>query len=320
MKLTNWLIAIGMTFISMSFVACNKDLEHKKEEKVKVSLSTILESVEFSSEALMTRTGNEELHNLYQIQIWYYPQGSTSKSPYAYGLFDDTSLATFELIKGYTYSFAVAVYTDGANKLSSFGGYTTYKYGNKHRFTTISNEAVYDSSNSLEVNNPSGIILKGSNEYTIPRIEKFYGVLDNIEVTEPINVSIDCKRVSFGLRVNVNNLTKGSILMENSSMGDITLTPEKTSFESIYSFYTSSTALKEGYDRGYGYPTKIYYVREDDMKELLYTLNEYQFRINQISNLTINLKSQDSDKTTGGVSVTLDSQPYTGDNIEINQE
>ena len=70
---------------------------------------------------------------------------------------------------------------------------------------------------------------------TIPRIEKFLGVLDNIEVTEPINVSIDCKRVSFGLRVNVNNLTKGSILMENSSMGD-TLTPEKTSFESIYSF------------------------------------------------------------------------------------
>ncbi len=37
MKLTNWLIAIGMTFISMSFVACNKDLEHKKEEKVKAA-------------------------------------------------------------------------------------------------------------------------------------------------------------------------------------------------------------------------------------------------------------------------------------------
>lgn len=310
-----------MSIFASLFLSCEKiNQENGEQEKVTIGFSTILEGVELTSESFPTRAS--DVKNLYQVQVSYYPQGSTYSEPYAYGLFDDISLAKFELIKGYTYSFAIAVYKDGANQLSRFGAYESYKYGNKTVFTTISNEPVYDSSNSLEVDFTSGIVLKGQEAYTIPRIEKFYGSVDSGVINEATTISVECKRVSFGLRVSVNNLTKGSVLLENSSMGDITLTPTNTSFESIYSFYSATLAIKEGYDRGYGYPTKIYYVREDDMKELLYTLEEYQLRRNQISVLTINLKSQEpeSDKVNGAFSLSYDAPSFSESPIVINQE
>ena len=119
----------------------------------------------------------------------------------------------------------------------------------------------------------------------------------------------------------MNNLTKGSVLLENSSLGNETIYPENPTYESIYAFYNAKIVLKEGYDRGYGYPTSIYYVREDGMKELLYTLQEYVLRRNQKTVITLNIKSQEiSDKTNASFSVSLDSSTFSENPIVVTQE
>ena len=151
--------------------------------------------------------------------------------------------------------------------------------------------------------------------------EWFYETSADMEINNATTVSIDCKRINFAIKVIVNNLTKGSVLLENSSLGNETIYPENPTYESIYAFYNAKIVLKEGYDRGYGYPTSIYYVREDGMKELLYTLQEYVLRRNQKTVITLNIKSQEiSDKTNASFSVSLDSSTFSENPIVVTQE
>lgn len=199
-----------------------------------------------------------ESTDLYGIQVYYAPVSGGSYDEYAYGLFDDMSKATLELIADYKYKFVVDMIVDGKNVLYSDllpqedETITISGYGDPYR--TSPQDAYYNYpitpvTNSFNVTSTryfgglgSYIELKNGKARTDAKgVDVYYGSVNGfVPTSDGMTLPIYMKRMVYGLKVTADDsFTEGTIegffyVNSSNNKDEFVLTPDSKVYEATY--------------------------------------------------------------------------------------
>lgn len=224
---TKYILQILPLLFILFIVGCSKEdiipTDDAKEYNV---------SLKFNGEITTTDiplTRGTATNDLIGVQV--YQDGEE----FAHGLFDNIEDININLHSDHKYKFVVTVVKDGKNKISygddssyksggygkpfiSYGSYrsssSSHVYTNGYRSTPLMNYFKY-SSTGYE----NGTLQSGQTSTAYPRVDRFYGEVENYTPTENGEVAIDLKRTAFGLKYEVSGVTDGtvSVKISNSS-------------------------------------------------------------------------------------------------------
>lgn len=261
----------------------------------------------------LTRSFTPDTNDLYGIQVYYKPvSGSNSFKKYAYGLFDDLTDVTIDLIADYQFKFDVDVVDNGKTEVYSDGieiesvNYTGYGYPfqayNNYEGTTnlsitkVSNEFIYSEDCYFNELGQSFQTPGSTNKYKdIEGVEAYYGSKTFIPTADGETISIPLKRMVYGLKVIAGDfLTEGTVKIwsTHSSTGlnkAITLTPENKTAELIFTRYARSSwyGYEELADASCSHSLKFKWTKDDGTTLYLNSQSVYFNRLKQtIINLT----------------------------------
>lgn len=156
-----------------------------------------------------------ESHDLYGIQV--YKDGEF----FAAGMFDNTDNITINLLAGGSYKFVCTAIKEGKDILYYHHAYG-YGYGGCFNCNSYGN--LWNNSNSF-LYSVSNIMFQLNSNYTFytptsrdtkrcAEIDRFYGELDGYTPSVNGVVNLELKRVSFGIKVNVSNITDGNVAVK----------------------------------------------------------------------------------------------------------
>lgn len=260
-------------------------------------------------------------NDLYGFQINSKKAGETSYSPYAYGLFDDISNVKIKLISGAEYEFICTMVRDGKNKIdfTSFDGNVSYEcpFAGGIENVFVYSTDIKGNHNSLN----EGKTALNNHLYSLPNTDRYYGKIDAISPVSATSVSINMKRVVFGLKCIIEGLIEGELNVElNNTYGlgspvVSIITGGDMSFEDIYTFDSFEEDINGDLSRTYG--LKVTHIHADKTQETIVN-KSVLFKRNKKTIVTIKVKKDDGDTGTKGVDVVLDDEPMTdGDNVVI---
>lgn len=223
-------------------LSCSKDTvvvdESTTPKEYMVSLGFSGEITEISESPLRSTVGND----LYGIQVYAMPnQGSSDYKPYAYGLFDDKALMTIKLLEGYKYKFVCSMVVDGKNRVVfNSEGYSFPFYSNER--TPLNNTFTYSSSKEMTS------LSRGTTQLTVPRssftrpnLDRYYGQVEGYVPSENSSVSINMKRVVFGVKVEVEGITDGQVKISLSEAPDLYIDYPATEIQEVFTFRNLNT-------------------------------------------------------------------------------
>lgn len=164
--------------------------------------------------------------DLYGIQVYYAPVSGGSYQKYAYGLFDDVSDISLELLADYKYEFRIDMIVDGKNVIYSSNlnelddEEIVLGYGSPFKTTTGGYASLTQITNEMIIGNTYFSDLGGkcqlqdANEYADPKdVDVYYGKLtDYVPNEEGATISINMKHMIYGVKVIAGNfLTQGEV-------------------------------------------------------------------------------------------------------------
>ena len=330
MKLIKYFISFLICVQTITFISCNQDSViniDKESELITLPLKIDTENVYITEEPLSKSTSNNDI---YVIQITYYPTGSTSLSPYAYGIFDNLNDLSISLIKGYKYCIEAALYIDGKNQLYNYANWTTRVGFGEGKLTNITNKFISEASYRTTPNSWYNIYMKDKYMYLNPPIEKYFGNLQDFD-PEKIN-SIDLTLLYFSSKIKwiVNNLKEGSVsITTNTGRNDapyripnINLTAESNSYESYYMLgdaYYSNGDITEYCETDNIHPS-IVYKDKDGMETLLF---KDVINLKRKTNITVQIdlkEISENNSISKNTTITLEDKNLEDVLIQINQE
>ena len=223
------LLSISMLYL----VSCNKEPQLEKgPNPLEVSLNFGGEIIS-SYDMPLTRSSSPD--DIYLIQVYYTPGGSTHNSPYAYGLFSNVSNLSITLYTTYSYSFKVYCFKEAADYYGYghlYQGYT----GTLLTESDVINAFTY--STEKEINEPVLYTSAGKISYFF---DEYYCESQDFSPSESNkSLNFNMLRMSFGYKIDVENLNKGSLRVNIGNRDKITLTPDNTTFETIARFYNAT--------------------------------------------------------------------------------
>ena len=248
-------------------------------------------------------------NDLYGINVYYMPVSGGTYKHYAYGLFDDLSNATIDLIADYKFKFEVDLIDDGKSKVYSDGiqieevNYTGYGYP----FQAYNN---YDGTKSLTITKISNAFtysedcyfydlgrrfqIPGStSSYWEPEgVETYYGVAEVVPTADGETVSVFLKRMVYGIKVVAGDfLTEGTVKVSfasGNSSPSFTLSPDNKVVENIYTTLSRPSWYgKEELEDAYSYRYMNFSWTKDDGTVL--KLKEQTVKVNRLKQTIINL-------------------------------
>lgn len=167
---------------------------------VKIALGGDLIQVE---ESPLSRAETES-RDLYGIQV--YKDGSC----FAYGMFDKTEQININLLAGGTYKFVCTAIKDGKDLVrKGYYGYQQPFIGDEN----FVNYFMYSNGHYFDNLAGNGVAISGEG-YTVrlcKAVNRFYGELDGYIPSVNGVVNLELKRVSFGIKVKVSNITDGDV-------------------------------------------------------------------------------------------------------------
>ncbi|MBR5014795.1 MAG: hypothetical protein IKY16_09395 [Bacteroidales bacterium] len=219
--------------------------------------------------------------DLYGIQVYYAPVSGGSYQRYAYGLFDDVSDVSLELLADYKYKFEIDMIVNGKNVVYSSNmneledeeillGYgkpfqTLMSSTNSgYLLTPISNDFIITSIDYFPYLGEDIQLLDGKNHSIAKGVDAYYGELsDYVPEEEGATIAIHMKHMIFGLKVVADNfLTQGVVegiltdYIGSSEQDKFTLAPPSaTVYEATYAFTR----------RDNWYPYQVQNDADDDM-------------------------------------------------------
>lgn len=265
----------------------------------------------------LTRTFTPDTNDLYGIQVYYKPvSGSNSYKKYAYGLFDDLTDVTIDLIADYQFEFEVDVVDNGKTEVYSDGieiesvnyvgyGYPFQAYNNYEgtrnlSITKVSNEFTY-SEDCYFQSLGSSFQKPGTsyNNYNAVGVESYYGVTSGyVPTADGETITINLKRMVYGIKVVADDfLTEGTLrvlLTEGGSSntgryeGTYKLTPENKVLENTYSYVKRSSwygyeELSDAYCNAY---ITLSWTKDDGT---VLTLNKQTIKFNRLKQTIVNV-------------------------------
>ena len=241
MQNRNWWMMAMMAFLSCtSFISCTNEDDGASEEQVVnksvvVGLSCGGELLEITNSPL----SRAATYNQYIIQVHEVPKspdGNEKWIPYACGRFTSLSGVTIRLSEGKKYIFRVGIIIGCDGPITN----SQFKYTNQYS----------ESPKELE-----------------RMKEGYYGELEYV-AEEGVNVSIDTKRVSYGVKMVAESLSEGfltvNIREDWNTLPEIKLTPVSPIYESIYTFsnvnkaWAGNSEPTGSFDPSTGEPIYVY--------------------------------------------------------------
>jgi hypothetical protein len=319
MKKTLFILLATLGFISCSTSddPTNETTTTPKEYVISLGFSGEITSIE---DTPLTKAVS---NNLYGIQVYLMPTNGTEYQPYAYGLFDDISNITIKLLEGYKYKFACTMVTDGKSKIahSSNDGYDFpfLLFGEHGSGPTliIENKLISSKYEISSIDNGSSGLAVDREVYNRPNIDRYYGAIADYIPVENSSVSIDMKRVSFGVKIIADGLTEGSLNISLDKAPSMTITYPNTSVQDIFTFSNTypygMTWTQDGYTEKVS--MTISWTKADGAVVPLVT-QDITFTRNKLTTITVKVKdnsinngvdiSQESASMGDGGSVTID--------------
>lgn len=314
MKLRHFVFAACAS--ALTFAACEQVTDPAAPDKVPEIYTVKLDctgEIEVNQAPLTRYTPDKD--DLYGVQVYYKPvSGSNSYKKYAYGLFDDLSNVTIDLIADYKFRFCVDVVVDGKTNVYSDGiqidsvNYVGYGYpfqaNNNYSgtiastITKVSDEFTY-SEECYFLNLGSSFQRPGQKGqiYFCPEgVEAYYGVTEIVPTSDGQTVSIFLKRMVFGLKVVADDFLKeGEVevsVYSNSNYNridyDYVLTPENKSLEHTYAYNSRSSWYDyEELADAYSNITIDFAWTKDDGTVL--KLNSKSIKINRLKQTIVNV-------------------------------
>lgn len=220
------------------FLSCSKDTPIIEEvttpKEFIVSLGFSGEITQIYESPLMRAAENNDLYGIqvYSMQV----ENGTQYQPYAYGLFDDKGSITVKLLEGYKYKFVSTMVVDGKSRiLSSYEGYySPFFHGET---TPLTNSFTYTRDIYLSgLSRGSSFLSEPHNIYARPNTDRYYGENEGYIPVEGGRVSINMKRVAFGVKVVVEGLTEGKIIIKLSEAPEMYIDFPGTEIQQIFTF------------------------------------------------------------------------------------
>lgn len=246
MKKILLLLAIILPFLLTGCSGENSPIEElptppvdPKEYIVSFGFSGEITNIEESP--LSRAVGND----LYGIQVYSMPAAENDASkykPYAYGLFDDKAGMTVKLLEGYKYKFVSTMVVNGKNVVYSYsGGYSDPFYSGSS--TPVGNSFSYSSDKMLGGLRSGYTTMANTKSAYIPNVERYYGELTAYIPVESKPVSINMKRVSFGVKVITEGFTEGKITISLKKGASIYIVHPDTEVTDMFTFQNANLYL-----------------------------------------------------------------------------
>ena len=146
-----------------------------------------------------------EAKDWYQIQVYSCPIGESYYTYYGYGFFDNTENMTINLKEGYQYKFVADMIVDASEKI--------YKFSlSNSGWASIGNSFYFSTDEHIRFLGQGYIYMnKPYDTYNRPDVDRFYGITEGYIPSENGSVSIDMKRVAFGVKFVAEEFTSGSL-------------------------------------------------------------------------------------------------------------
>lgn len=256
MKIKHYFMAAFM--LCMGMVACETLSEEPTlpEDAPKTFTARFNMTGEINvSQTPLTRF-TPDSNDLYAIQVKYKPVSGGSYAYYAYGLFDDLSNVTLELVENHYYDFEVIMIDDAKEKIycdsilvdskmyhgygAPFVAYNYYNASTSKSITKVSNEFEYSEKKHFDgfydIQNVDGIKRHNADGINVyyAHIEEYRPVADDEEI------SVFLKKMVFGLRIVAGDfLTEGvlSVKINDSASNNhyySAITPDNKQHEYIF--------------------------------------------------------------------------------------
>nr|DAI40293.1 MAG TPA: hypothetical protein [Caudoviricetes sp.] len=299
--------------------------EEPKEYIVSLGLTG---EIDIEESPLSKASGND----LYGIQV--YSKTSTNEyTPYAYGLFDDKSKMTIKLLEGYSYKFQVTMVVDGKNKIYYYNGgyYEPFILLGVNKSLELTNLLSLDNKIYLSyIDKGSTWVVAGTSNFEsceVAPIERYYGEIENYNPTENGSISINMKRVSFGIKFIAEGLTEGKLKINIKEAPELNIPYGQTEIQDIFTFKNTYpnglTWTKDDYSETI--PVSISWEKVDGAVVPLIN-KDITFKRNVLTTITIKVKdtsmnnnidiSQESGEMTQGENITIESGSGLDGNVK----
>ncbi len=327
MKLRHFVFAACAS--AMTFAACEQVVDPAAPDMVPEIYTVKLDcagEIEVNQAPLTRVTPDND--DLYGVQVYYKPVSSSSSSykHYAYGLFDDLSDVTIDLIANHAFKFCVDVVDDGKTKVyneSGVGYGFPYKSSNGV-FTAVSNVFIYSEESSFIGLGDSFQIPGSSDTYWNPEdVETYYGETEVVPTSDGQTVLVFLKRMVFGLKVVADDFLKeGEVKVDFTSnakgmMNDYVLTPENKSVEHIYTYWNRKgwSAADQLTDAYSSIPVKLTWTKADGT---VLTLKSQTVKVNRLMQTIVNVTFYEDTAIEGAkLSVQFEDQGLVEDGPEF---
>lgn len=267
--------------------------------------------IEISESPLLGRASSDDL---YGIQV-YSKTSTTNYVPYAYGLFDDKSKMTINLLEGYQYEFVATMVVNGKNRIDHIGD----KYGRPfsiNGYQEITNSFCIDTKNDMD-----GIHSGYANDFGRPNVERFYGTLYDYTPTENGAVTINMKRISFGAKFIAEGLTEGRLKINIQDAPELNINYGQKEVQDIFTFkshITNDYKIIWTEDNFYEDVNLSVLWEKNDGAIIPLINQDIKFKRNILSTITIKVKDS---SVNNGVEINQEGGDLiAGDNITLESE
>ena len=277
----------------------------------------------------MTRSGGNLIEGVYGIAVWQYVPGTSNRKPYAYGIFDDPSNLSLNLLDGYDYRVSCTIIPDAEKIVAS----SALGYGlpfsitqNPQHNGDVTNRFVLadkmDGSVEFIYNiDNSKVDMKGDMIRNRPFVQRYHGVINQFTPGDTPNV-IDVYRRYFAVKFVAQGLLEGDrleITLDDSSPFIATHdNPESkeqyVSFKNITATVSTSAVQSESME----FYVRLYRLNDKGVEEEK-TLMKYSRSFKRNYRSTVILTDIDNFGTDSGIGIEIkdEGELLEDDNIDL---
>lgn len=299
-----------MAFIcSMYMQSCENEQTNSNDDNgyITVSLGFTGEAPNITTTP-MSRAN--EAKDWYQIQVYSCPIGKSNYTYYGYGFFDNTDNMIINLKEGYQYKFVADMIVDASEKIYKFSLINS-------GWASIGNSFYFSTDEHIRFLGEGYIYMdQPYDTYNRPDVDRFYGITEGYIPSENGSVSIDMKRVAFGVKFVAKDFTSGSLEIQ------IDQSPTKTFkcadgnvAEWIVSFDSTASAYRND-DYSENIAVNIIWVKDEGVRSPIVSEN-ITFVRNHLTTIEFEVKEE---AESNSFNITANEEWETGDTITVGND
>lgn len=317
MKTNQILLFTLWLFAAAAWTACSRELpagmpeNEPRYREVSLTLAgEVTGDVDISQEPLSKAAGGAG--DLYVVNVYSKESAGAANRLYAYGTFDHADGLNLQLDEGYLYEFRVT-YVPNAAEVLNWVDDTTYSWQLENYQGTLMNRFVratsyddggFDATAGRIYNKADGM------SYYRPRLDRYYGELLDFDPSASATATINLYRAVFGVRLNIEGLTEGTLTFSMADAPDIVVRADSVYTPEVISQFYYPDRVAEGGDYTENAWTTVEWV--NDAGDQSVELHNYVITYTRLKRTIFNINLSPSTRTKSGApALTVEEIPWT---------